>query len=385
MGPADSNGGGRYNRVMDQFRVAHGAGDGWARLAKQCSQELGPKGSAGNLGLIYVTEALAGDLSSIVTYLRGTTGIAHWVGAVAAGICATGAEYFDEPSLAVMACNFDAGRFQVLPTVGADVSATLAGMASWLGRTQPRFGIVHVDPRSNAVMATIGALAEASGCFLVGAMTAARDEAQVADVVVGGGLSGVLFAQDVGVATGLTQGCSPIGELHTVTKMANRVVAALDDRPALEVFKQEIGEVLARDMSRAVGYVHAAIPVLGSDTGDYMVRDLIGVDAESGCLAIGFRLAVGDQLMFVRRDPVAAKNDMVRMLAQLKNRVGDTAKGGVYHSCVSRGEHQFGPGAVEMTMIQDVFGDIPVVGFFGHGEIFHDRFYGYTGVLTLLV
>ncbi|MHA1567498.1 MAG: FIST signal transduction protein [Alphaproteobacteria bacterium] len=370
---------------MDHFCVAHGAGDSWARLAKQCGQELGPKGACGNLGLIYVTEALAGDLSSIVTYLRETTGIAHWAGAVAAGICAPQAEYFDGPALAVLACNFDAGRFQILPTVGADVSATLVGMGSWLGRTQPRFGIVHADPRSNDVAATIEVLAEVSGCFLVGGMTAGRDEAQVADVTVGEGVSGVLFAQDVEVATGLTQGCSPIGEMHTVTAMANRVVAELDDRPALEIFREEIGEVLARDLSRAAGYVHAALAVTGSDTGDYMVRNLLGIDVDSGCLAIGERLAVGDRLMFVRRDPLSAKKDMLRMLTELKDRVGDGAKGGIYHSCVARGEHQFGPGAVEMTMIHEVFGDLPVVGFFGNGEIFHDRLYAYTGVLTLFV
>lgn len=370
---------------MDHFRVAHGAGDGWARLAKQCSQALGPKGTSGNLGLIYVTEALLGDLSSIVTYLRETTGIGHWVGAAARAICAPQAEYYDGPALAVLACTFDEGRFQILPTVGTNVSATLSGMAGWLGRTQPRFGIVHGDTRSNDVVVTIRALAEASGCFLVGGMTARRDNAQVADVTMGEGVSGVLFAQDVEVATGLTQGCSPIGDVHTVSRMDNRVVAELNGRPALEVFREDVGEVLARDLSRAAGYVHAAIPVAGSDTGDYLVRNLLGIDEDNGSLAIAERLAVGDQLMFVRRDPASAKKDMSRMLTQLKDRVGDTAKGGVYHSCVARGENLFGPGGVEMAMIHEVFGDIPVVGFFGHGEVFHDRIYSYTGVLTLFV
>jgi small ligand-binding sensory domain FIST len=36
-------------------------------------------------------------------------------------------------------------------------------------------------------------------------------------------------------------------------------------------------------------------------------------------------------------------------------------------------------------MIQDVFGDIPLVGFFCNGEISHNRLYGYTGVLTLFI
>jgi small ligand-binding sensory domain FIST len=36
-----------------------------------------------------------------------------------------------------------------------------------------------------------------------------------------------------------------------------------------------------------------------------------------------------------------------------------------------------------MQAIRRVFGDIPIVGFFGNGEISNDRVYGYTGVLTL--
>ena len=34
-------------------------------------------------------------------------------------------------------------------------------------------------------------------------------------------------------------------------------------------------------------------------------------------------------------------------------------------------------------MIADTLGDIPLAGFFANGEIFHNRFYAYTGVLTV--
>ncbi len=368
---------------MDKFRLAHGSGGDWARLAKQCSLELGPKGVCGNLGFLYVTEDLAGDLSSIVAFLRGTTGIGHWAGAVAPGICASGVEYFNEPAIVVLAGDFDDGRFAMLPSIGADVAAPLVAMARWLGRTQPRFGIVHGDPRDGEVARIIPALAEASGCFLVGGLTAAIEQAQVGDEILDSGVSGVLFAQDVEVATGLTQGCVPIGQAHRVTRMAGRLVAELDDRPALDVFKEDIGEVLARDLSRATGYVHGALPVPGSDMGDYLVRNLIDIDVEGGRLAIGEMLETGDQLMFVRRDTQTAKADMARMLRDLKRRVDGAPRGGVYYSCAFRGAHQFGPGNVEMTMIRDVFGDIPIAGFFGHSEIFHNRLYCYTGVLTL--
>ncbi|MDE0154323.1 MAG: FIST C-terminal domain-containing protein, partial [Gammaproteobacteria bacterium] len=53
------------------------------------------------------------------------------------------------------------------------------------------------------------------------------------------------------------------------------------------------------------------------------------------------------------------------------------------YSCTGRGRYQFGPDSEELNMIRDELGDLPLVGFFANGEIFHNRLYGYTGVLTV--
>ncbi len=127
------------------------------------------------------------------------------------------------------------------------------------------------------------------------------------------------------------------------------------------------------------------MPVAGSDTGDYMVRNLIGLDVNQGWLAIGENFAEGDQVMFVRRDAASAVEDMARMLEDLKARAGDGMRGGVYHSCIARGPNQFGPGSQELAMIREALGDVPVIGFFGNGEISNDRLYTYTGVLSLFL
>ncbi len=58
-------------------------------------------------------------------------------------------------------------------------------------------------------------------------------------------------------------------------------------------------------------------------------------------------------------------------------------RAGIYFSCVGRGPNLFGPHSEELSIIREVLGDFPLVGFFGNGEISHDRLYGYTGVLTL--
>jgi small ligand-binding sensory domain FIST len=67
----------------------------------------------------------------------------------------------------------------------------------------------------------------------------------------------------------------------------------------------------------------------------------------------------------------------------VKRRANGAPKAGVYYSCVARGRHLFGTESQELGLIRDELGDIPLVGFFGNGEICNDRLYGYTGVLAL--
>ena len=62
------------------------------------------------LGFVYATDAFADDYADIVEFLRRRTGIAHWVGTVGLGICASGREYLDEPAMAVLCCSFEDRR-----------------------------------------------------------------------------------------------------------------------------------------------------------------------------------------------------------------------------------------------------------------------------------
>ncbi len=209
------------------------------------------------------------------------------------------------------------------------------------------------------------------------------DNLQISDGVSSGGVSGLLFDSEVAVITGHTQGCTPIADKHTITACERNIVVEIDGRPALDVFNQDVGDVIARDLQRVAGYIFAALPIRGSDTSDYMVRNLIGIDTENGLIAIGDLLEPGDELMFCRRDGNSAREDMLRMLEDMRARIDAEPKGAVYYSCLGRGRYQFGDDSEELRMIRDQLGDIPLVGFFANGEIFHNRLYGYTGVLTL--
>jgi small ligand-binding sensory domain FIST len=123
----------------------------------------------------------------------------------------------------------------------------------------------------------------------------------------------------------------------------------------------------------------------GGDGGDYVVRNLVGIDPVHKLVAIGDAPEEGARLMFCRRDAQAAGEDMVRMLDSIKSGLFGRPRGGVYYSCIGRGANLFGDESGELEMIRDALGDFPLVGFFCNGEISHNRLYGYTGVLTLFL
>ncbi|MCH8038515.1 MAG: FIST C-terminal domain-containing protein, partial [Proteobacteria bacterium] len=151
------------------------------------------------------------------------------------------------------------------------------------------------------------------------------------------------------------------------------------------VFKAEIGELLAHDLRRVGGYIFAAFPISGSDTGDYLVRNLTGIDLAKGRISVAEEIEPGRRILFCRRDHDTAQSDLRRMVREVKQRAGAAPKAGLYFSCVARGPNLFGSDSEELRLIRDELGEIPLAGFFGNGEIFHNRLYGYTGVLALFV
>jgi small ligand-binding sensory domain FIST len=365
------------------FRYAHAQARDWREAANSCLAQLG-QGPA-SLGFLYATDLLADSLSDILALLRSKTGVRHWVGTLGLGVCASGREYLDEPAIAVMVGDFEPDTFRVFAGVAA--AADVDNVALKCGEAAPNFAIVHADPRNPAIADLVTRLAgKVESGFLVGGLTSSRRQnLQIADGVVDGGLSGVSFSDGVAVATRLTQGCSPIGPKHTVTACQHNVIIALDGRPALEVFKEDIGETLAKDLNRVGGHIFAGLPIAGSDTGDYLVRNLVGIDPANQLIAIGDLLQQGSSVMFCRRDTKTANEDMTRMLDSIRQGLYSRPRGGIYYTCLGRGASLFGPNSEELKMIRESLGDFPLVGFFCNGEISHNRLYGYTGVLTLFV
>jgi small ligand-binding sensory domain FIST len=370
-----------------RFRAAATSEQDWQQAADHLAAQLGADGG-GRLGFLYVGEPLAPHLDGIAGALRERTGVIDWVAAAGYGVIGTGTEHYGAAGAAALVADIPAEGYRLF-SGGADLGAEIrARHGGWLDDAVMPLAVTHLDPSHQGMAAALDSLVRETNGFAIGGLTAVtRGPAHLAGASLGGDASGVLLSPAaVEVATALTQGCSPIGPAHRITKVQSNVILEFDGRPALEVFKEDIGEILARDLRRVAGYIFAALPVAGSDTGDYTVRNLVSIDPASGGIAIAEKVEPGDRVMFCRRDPASAVEDMERMLGRLKARVGNRAvKGGLYISCAARGPNQFEAPKREIDLIRETFGDFPVAGFFANGELSRDRIYAYTGVLTLFL
>jgi len=371
------------------FIAACATGTDWRKIATECLDSLGGNPQGANLGMLYATDSMAPYLERLLDALRQGTGVRDWVGTIGSGICCSMGEIYDEPGVAVLLAALPDNSFRVFPPGIDALEGMLDANRNWLDTHAVHFGIVHGDPRNGHIPQIIESLsAELDPGFLVGGLSSAGDEdylLQIAGDICQDGLSGVLLSGEIPVISGLTQGCSPLPKKHLITRCDGNLLAELDGRPALDVFKEDIGEVLSKDLSRVAGYIFAGLPVPGSDTGDYLVRNLVGIDPSEKLLAVGDILEEDAQIMFCRRDGDSAREDMLRMLRDLARRATTPIKAGLYFSCLGRGRYQFGKNSEELKMIRDVLGEFPLAGFFANGEISHNRLYGYTGVLTLFL
>lgn len=402
---------------MRTFKAAHAGGPKdtpAADLVARVVDALQPVPAAASLGVVYVTDPLAASLGAIHDSLARATGIAAWAGCIGVGVCghdgrsdSDPAEYHGDAAIAVLLADPAPDSFRTFSAIRQTLEGFERDLGPWLRASHAGFGILHGDPRNGDIADLLDALAEATGCFVVGGLTAApslggADPApdQIASTIAstrpgqagegetdagltGGGLSGVLLGGTLEVASGMTQGCTPIGHVRTITQSADNVIAGLNGRPALECLIEDIGPDLSRDLSRIGGQIFAGKKVESS--GDYLVRNLVGLDLQRGLVAIGDLVEDGEGILFCRRDRASARHDLQRMLEDLKRRAGKPPRAGFYHSCVARGPHLFDADRTEMMLIREVLGDFPLIGFFGNGEISQNRVYGYTGVLTLFL
>ena len=158
-----------HHAARDSFPHGHAVASDWrGALRGALIMADVPRGEA-NVGFLYVTDHFADDVRDIRDELRVRTGIETWIGTTGIGICATGAEYFDQPALALLVGSVPDDAVHLLDTGSDTPDEASARLAGALGTREGRFGIVHADPRNADLDALIRRSSRPRGRFSPGA------------------------------------------------------------------------------------------------------------------------------------------------------------------------------------------------------------------------
>ncbi|HTL17786.1 MAG TPA: FIST N-terminal domain-containing protein [Patescibacteria group bacterium] len=213
------------------------------------------------------------------------------------------------------------------------------------------------------------------------------------DVYEGGGIA-VSFGGRLKLASVTSQGCTPIGETWTITKVEENLIQKIGNRPAYEVLVETFNRLAAEEQKKARGnlFVGLVINEYLEDfhRGDFLIRNLLGADPQSGAIAVGALPRAGQTIQFQRRDAAAATEDIGALLQQTKRKlIGTTIYGGCLCSCNGRGHRLFGCSSHDARQVQEQLGPLGLAGFFCNGEIGpvgeRNFLHGYTASLALFV
>lgn len=213
------------------------------------------------------------------------------------------------------------------------------------------------------------------------------------DMVTSNGLSGLLLTGSFSASIDITQGCQPVTDPMVITKAQGNLIVEIDHQPAFEVFAKVIRGPLLDDLRRALAFVFVGLPAdPGRNSvavGDYLVRNIVGLDPQRGIVAVAEEVVDGERMVFTLRDPQRAREDLNQMLErQLKNLGGRPPGFGLYFNCCARGTSLYGIPGIDTAYIRQALGDIPLIGFFGNFELGplggRNHLLAYTGVLALI-
>lgn len=204
-------------------------------------------------------------------------------------------------------------------------------------------------------------------------------------------VTGLALTGNFRVETGLTRSCQPFGDSFRITRAEGNMIYEMDGRPAYDILLESISHFPFENSDQVLERVFLGTPLRSFQTdfsGNFLIRNIMGVNAKKGMLACMAPVEEGEFVTFAMRDPDHARSDMKNMLDDLKNRVEPAAPAfGFYFNCGARGEALYSSPNADMAMIRQAFPNIPILGFFAYGEIAPvdhvNHLHYHSGVLTL--
>jgi small ligand-binding sensory domain FIST len=353
--------------------------------------------------VVFFTADHAPNSRKLLSTLTRVTGSDRIVGSSGAGVLTSAGEIEGRHGLAVLVISSDEIQthpflFQPLrerdEEVGGKIAQTLAtapARASLLA--------LFPDTYNGQPQQLLSSMEHKTGFVpVVGAGSSEAGMAQATYQVCGencasNSVAGLQLSGSFQALVDITQGCQPITEPMIITKAEKNLILEIDDRPALEVFAKLLKGPLAEDLRRALMFIFVGLAADPDQRtvgpGEYLVRNIIGLDPVRGVVGIAAEVKEGQSMIFTLRDGQRAREDLNQMLQrQVRKLDGRRPAFGFYFNCCARGSSLYGMPGIDTAYIGQTLGDFPLIGMFGGYELAplgrKNHLFAYTGVLALI-
>lgn len=356
------------------------------------------------LGLVFMSPSFFPHAKQVLEILRVHGRIPLLVGCSSGSLVAGAREFEDDTGLAVALYHLPGATLTGIHFTQEQVDES-SGPVYWhletgINQEQTNGWLVFADPFHLDCEAWLNAWNEAYAPLpICGGLASGSPSGNTTQLYLNGevyeeGGVAISVAGEVRLATVTSQGCTPIGETWTLTKAERNVILKIANRPAYEVLAETFAALTAEEQIKSRGNLLIGLVVNEYleefHRGDFLVRNLLAADPQSGAIVVGALPRPGQTIQFHRRDAAAATEDMAQLLQRWQS---DHAKeqilGGCLCSCNGRGQRLFGVPDHDAAQIQEKLGPMTLSGFFCNGEIGpigeKNFLHGYTASLALFV
>ncbi len=338
-----------------------------------------------DLAVVFFSSHFADQYETGPALLRDRLGDAVVIGCSAGGVIGGGREVENRPGFSLTVASLPDVELLPFHVGGEDVPDLDAGPDVWEevlkvpAEGDPRF-LLLLDPFSfpaqNFLLGLDYAYSKSVkiGGMASGGQSMGENALFVGDKVYRSGAVGLAMKGNIVVDTVVAQGCRPIGKLMCITKSQQNLLLELDERPPLEVMREiyhsasELDQQLIQH-SLFLGIVMDDF-IESPQQGDFLIRNLMGMDGRTGSMSIGEMLREGQRVQFHLRDALTSAEDLGTLLSRyaLEERT-NPCQGALLFSCLGRGEHLYGRPDHDTELFGEKLGPIPLGGFFCNGEI----------------
>ena len=386
-----------------------GVGQSQERETRQAVEAAGTQALAragiarADFAMVFFTADHVAQSSALISALSKTVGTDCIVGSSGAGVLTDEGEIEGSAGVAVCVVASDtliARPFIFEPLRGNEANLGVS-FGDFLAKTQDKNSLMILLPdtyQGNPQPLLTGMALRAGFHPVIGAGSSENGTTGATyqlcgDKLATNSVAGAYLSGDFTLRIDITQGCQPITEPMVITKAEGNLIFEINQRPALEVFARLLKGPLAEDIRRAVSVIFVGLPANRQENsvadGQYLVRNIIGLDAEKGILGVADEVTEGDAVIFTMRDGERAREDLGQMLRRQSEALGDSKPAfGIYFNCCARGNSLYGIPGIDSAYIRQALGDVPLIGMFGGYELAPlgraNHLFAYTGVLALI-